>query len=401
MTNYFKYYFFSLLLLLTVVSCNKQNSIPSLKETYSQKDKIPFGSFVFFNQIQLLFNQNSINNKKISFEKFWHDNTDTNSLYISIAKNLFLSKADVKAMLDFVSDGNTVFISSQHIDSTLLYSLGCKVAVNSILNETLQSINNTVVAMGYSKNQDSNKYSYYYFPFYNHFTNIDTGTTRVLGANDFGNNYIEIFYGKGKFYLHCEPRAFSNYFLLQRKNYKYLQHVFAFSNRVPDHLYWDDFYNKRNSPPSGKEGKTGLSLLLQYPSMAWAFYLVIILAASYILFGGKRRQRIVTTIPPNLNTTVAFTETIGNLYLQKKDNRNIADKMILYFYEHLRKQYYLNTNQINADFLLVLSRKSNITIDAVKSLFTLIEDVQQQAQISDEQLLLLNDKIDNFYLNKI
>ena len=129
--------------------------------------------------------------------------------------------------------------------------------------------------------------------------------------------------------------------------------------------------------------------------------MVIILAASYILFGGKRRQRIVTTIPPNLNTTVAFTETIGNLYLQKKDNRNIADKMILYFYEYLRKQYYLNTNQINADFLLVLSRKSNITIDAVKSLFTLIEEVQQQAQISDEQLLLLNDKIDNFYLKKI
>lgn len=400
MINFLKYCSLSFLLLLLLAACKQEGRMPSLKETYSQKDKIPFGSFVFFNQLQLLFNQNAINTKKINFEKFWHENADTNSLYITITKNLFLSKADEKAMLNFVADGNTIFISSQHIDSTLLDSLGCKVALSSPLNETLESIKNTAVSVGKTYYSDSGTYSYFYFPFVNHFTTVDTVSTNVLGINDVGPNYIEIVYGRGRFYLHCEPRAFSNYFLLQNKNYQYLQNVFAFNNRVPDHLYWDDFYNKRNFPSNGKEGKSGLSLLLQYPSMAWAFWLVLILVGLYIFFGAKRRQRIVPAIVANLNTTIAFTETIGNLYLQKKDNRNIADKMILYFYEHLRKQYFLNTSQLNEDLIIMLSKKSNVGIDVTRSLFNLIEQVQQQGQISDEQLLILNNKIDNFYLNK-
>ena len=401
MRNSFKYFFIFIFPAFILGGCNQQKTIPSLKETYGHKDKNPFGSFVFYDQLQLIFNQNSLNLQRVNFEKFWHESSDTNALYISITKNLFLSNADEKAMLDFVRDGNTIFISSAHIDSTLLDSLGCTVTLSSALNETPGSFKNTSVSMNTTLFRDSSSYSYFYLPFANYFSKIDSASTRILGNPDFGNNYIEVFFGKGKFFLHCEPRALSNYFLLQNKNYQYLQNIFSFTNKVPDHLYGDDYYNKRNFPPSGKDAKTGITLLLQYPPMAWAFWLVLLLVGSYIFFGGKRRQRIVPAIKPNVNTTIAFTETIGNLYLQKKDNRNIADKMILFFYEHLRKQYYLNTGQINTAFMNTLSKKSNVSIEDTKSLFTLIEQVQKLERLSDEDLLLLNHKIDNFYSNKI
>ena len=135
--------------------------------------------------------------------------------------------------------------------------------------------------------------------------------------------------------------------------------------------------------------------------MAWAFWLLLLLLALYILFGGKRRQRIVDTIPPNTNTTVAFTETVGHLYLQKKDNRNIADKIIMYFQEYIRKKYFLNTSQVNDGFITTLSRKSNTPQADTEALFALILEVQQSAQISDVQLLLLNQHIENFYKNKL
>ena len=394
-------YCFLLLAVAAFAGCKQPAELPSLKETYSKKDKNPFGGFVFFNQVQLLFNQNSLNTKTVNFATFLHENEDTNALFISVSKSLFLSKADVRSMLQFVADGNSIFIGSQHIDSTLLDSLGCKVVVASPLVETLESIGLTSIFMDSSLFKTAGRYSYRYVPFASKFSTIDTSTTRVLGYNNSGNNYVEIYYGRGKFYLHCEPRALSNYFLLQNKNYKYLQNVFALIDQRPDHLYWDDFYNKRTHAPTGKEGKGGVAMLLQYPSMAWAFWLAVVLLVLYIIFGGKRRQRIIQTIPKNVNSTLAFTETIGNLYLQKKDNRNIADKMILYFYEHFRKQYFLNANQVNADFIDALSRKSNVSLQATQSLFNLIEIVKQKEQISDEELLLLNNKIDNFYLNKI
>jgi len=101
-----------------------------------------------------------------------------------------------------------------------------------------------------------------------------------------------------------------------------------------------------------------------------------------------------------LLTTLTFTETIGRLYLQQKDNRNIADKLITYFMEHIRNQYYLNTSQVNEEFVATLARKANSTQQAADKLFSTIKEVQQSAQISDQQLLSLNQQLENFYKNK-
>lgn len=401
MKNFVKYGVYFLLLAMAC-GCTQQQSLPSLKETFSKKDKNPFGGYVFYDQVDLLFNHNVVHIEKENFETVWQNMSDTSSLYISISKNLFLTKADEKAMLSYVESGNTLFLSSQHIDSTLLDSLGCKVVAASPFTETLENIRPTSVRMDTIVYSKPGPYNYFYLPLNSYFKSYDTSITNVLGKNDAGNaNFIEIYYGKGKFYLQCEPRAMSNYFLLQQKNYQYLQNIFVFINTVPQHVYWDDYYNKRNYKPNGKNAKSGIGLLLQYPQMAWAFWLLLLLLALYILFGGKRRQRIVDTIPPNTNTTVAFTETVGHLYLQKKDNKNIADKMIMYFQEHIRKQYFLNTSHVNDIFITTLSRKSNTPQADTEALFALILEVQQSAQISDVQLLSLNQHIENFYKNKL
>ena len=168
----------------------------------------------------------------------------------------------------------------------------------------------------------------------------------------------------------------------------------------PEHVFWDDYYNKKNSS-SSNNAKSGLSVLFQYPAMKWAFLLLIGSFLLYILFGSKRRQRVIPVIPPNKNTTLGFTETIGRLYLQNKNNRNIADKIITYFYEHIRNQFYMNTNTINDEFILQLSRKSGFGNDATKKLFKTIALIQHSTDISDEQLLSLNQQIENFYKTKI
>jgi hypothetical protein len=119
------------------------------------------------------------------------------------------------------------------------------------------------------------------------------------------------------------------------------------------------------------------------------------------LFGGRRRQRIIATITPNTNSTLAFTETISRLYLQKKDNRNIADKLITYLMEHIRNHYFLNTSHINDEFMITLSRKSNNSKAGTEQLFKSINTIHQSMEVSDQQLLLLNLQIEKFYKNKL
>lgn len=403
MRNIILYSVVFLLLAILCTSCNNPKPLlPPLKETFAKKDKNPFGSYIFHNQLKQLFYQNELNTKKDNFETVWRQISDTASLYVIISKNVFLSEAGQKAMLDYVNDGNSLFISSENIDSSLLDSLRCKVNQGLPEYEALQNMKYTSVTLNTAYYEDTAAFTYFYFPLVNHFVNYDTSITNVLGKNEKGKaNYLEVFYGKGRFYLHCEPRALGNYFLLQKNNYQYLQNIFAFTDIRPEHVYWDDYYNKKNYPPSEQGSKSGIQLLLQYPATARAFWLVLLLLALYILFGGKRRQRIVENIIPNTNTTVAFTETVGHLYLQKKDNRNIADKMIMYFMEHIRKQYYLNTSQVNDDFITTLSRKSNVPREATEDLFRSINLVHNSFEITDQQLLLLNQQIDIFYKNKI
>jgi predicted nucleic acid-binding protein len=115
----------------------------------------------------------------------------------------------------------------------------------------------------------------------------------------------------------------------------------------------------------------------------------------------KRKQRVINEIKPNTNTSVTFTETVGRLYLQKKNNKNIAEKMITYFYEHIRNNYFLNTNQVNNEFMNSLSRKSGVSIELTQKLFSTIDKINAGKNVNDIELLRLNELIQKFYKNKI
>ncbi|CAN5649371.1 hypothetical protein BH11BAC3_BH11BAC3_45600 [soil metagenome] len=389
-------YIICTLLAITFISCQgKRNAIPPLEETYSKKDVNPFGAYVLHQQLEQYFIHNSINDTKTSFEKSWQKMNDTAAVYISISRRLFLSRKDVNAMLAYVYDGNSMFISSDQIETLLLDTLGCSVKSNTLQDHLMPELKYTSVELTPPVNVEPISYQYFYIPFYNHFSKLNKTQAVVLGKNNFGPNYIVVYYGKGRFYLHTEPRALSNYFLLQKDNNKYFQDMFSYTPSKPQHVYWDDYYNKRNYRPA-EGGDSTFSVLFKYPAMKWSFWILFLLLLLYIFFAGKRRQRVVEAIPANTNTTIAFTETIGRLYLQKKDNRNIADKLITYFQEQIRNQYFLNTSLVNDEFIATLARKSNNTQEKTEGLFATIREIQQSGNISDELLLSLNQQIENF-----
>jgi len=116
----------------------------------------------------------------------------------------------------------------------------------------------------------------------------------------------------------------------------------------------------------------------------------------YIAFGSKRKQRSIPEKIPVANSTVSYTETIGRLYLQKKDNRNIAQKMITYFLEYTRNNYFLNAKQVNNEFVAALSRKSGVSETDVINLVNLIEEINEEEKVSDIKLLELHNQLQLF-----
>ncbi len=375
----------------------KSRELPKLTESFSRNDTKPFGADIAYRQLEAMYPANTIRDKKRSFTNTWQNISDTGALYICIAPGLFVNDEDADAMMQYVEAGNSLFIAAGLMDETFLDKIGFKqVYSNPGLERILDHMDNTVVTTV----ESSNKFDYYYYPFQNYFSTVPTSNTRVLGNNSNGKpDFVVHFYGKGKLYLHCNPRAFSNYFLLTRNNYNYFKHALAFTPSEPQHVYWDDHYHKQRRKRSDKEFST-FSEIMKHPPLAFAFWLALILLSLYVLFAGKRRQRIVEQLKANENTTVTFTETIGRLYLQKKDNKNIAEKMVTYFNEYIRNTYFLNTNQVNADFITVLSRKSGVDKEKVETLYSAIAATQSSAVVNDYQLLSLHEQIQVFYKNK-
>ena len=281
----------------------------------------------------------------------------------------------------------------------IINKIFCKTAVADPLQAyLLGSYQQTSVSLIKEIGPSGDSYSYFYKPFGSYFSEINYRYSRIIGYNTTGKtNCIVFFWGKGKLFLHTDPRAFSNYFLLKNNNYRYMQALTQIMGSHPQHVYWNDYYIKLNHRKDPGTGNSSLSEIFKYPPLQAAFWLLLLMLLLYILFDAKRRQRIIPEIKPNQNSSVAFTETIARLYLQKHDNKNIADKMITYFNEFIRNNYYLNTNAGNKDLITALSRKSGISEEKTIALFNTISHANQNSVIDDYQLLSLNEQIQQFY----
>lgn len=388
---------------LLLGSCTGNRSarrMPSLAETFSKKDDKPFGAEIAYRQVAALYTEPVVQSSNKGFKNAWLNMSDTSALYICITPRLYINSEEAEAMMEFVEAGNSLFIATGYIDELLLKQTGNQVFyANAALEKRLGLMKDTKLR---SAPFPADDYAYYYYPFQNYFTVIDSSRTRVLGTGERGRpNFIVYFHGRGKLFLHCEPRAFSNYFLLKDNNRDYLSNVLAYTPEDPQHVYWDDYYHKRRTRKNSKNNFSTFSEIMKHPPLAAAFWLALLLLLLYILFGGKRLQRVIEKRKPNENTTVTFTETIGRLYLQKRDNKNIAEKMITYFNEYIRNTYFLSNNLVADDYVAMLSRKSGVEQDKVEALYRTMKATQESAVVSDYQLLSLHELIQNFHKNRI
>ena len=320
------------------------------------------------------------------------------SLYIIVAKAVFMSKDDLESMMNYVGNGNTLFISAEYIDEKLIDTLGVKASFDFSVffaqSEYNMEKKDTWLSLAHEAKANKQKYGFFFVPFNNKILSYDTLVTQELGYNEDNDpNFIAIDHGQGKFILHIGPAAFSNYFLLTGNNKEYLEKTFSYFKAETGSVYWDNYYRLRRS----SEEFSIVNFFKKQPPLYYAFLLTLTALLIFIAFGGRRRQRLVPERIPNNNTTISYTETIGRLYLQKKDNRNIALKMFTYFLDHVRNSYYLNTQSLNNEFSEALSRKSGVPETRVKHLLQLMDDTDRSENISDVRLLELHNLIQEYF----
>ena len=353
--------------------------------SFSKDDKIPYGNFVTFKAISEIFDEGILSVDEPVYNSIGTE-SDSGMNYIFINDNFSPDKLDIQTLLEFIKKGNNVFIAAGYFNQSFRDSFNIKTSLSYIGKDTLQ-IN--FCNPGLKKNQN---YKFKKVPFDNYFTSFNDSNSVVLGLNNSDQaDFIKLNIGEGNLYLNLVPLAFTNYNILDTANSDYI--FKAMSYLPPENFtYWDEYYK------TGKAMvRTPLLFVLSTDSLAWAYYISMAIIIVYIIFEGKRKQRIIPVIKPLSNTTLQFVETIGKLYFQKKDHKNIAMKKINYFLDQLRNNYYIKGKTFNDEELHLISEKSKVSLTKLRATFNFINNIEMKNKISEDELKNLNNLIESFY----
>src|SRR4030095_8905766 len=187
-----------------------------------------------------------------SFSNLRYEINYDKSLYIIVAKSVFVSKDDLESMMNYVSNGNTLLISAEYIDEKLVDTLGANISFDFstffVQSEYYMEKKDTWLSLAQESATSRQEYGFFFVPFNNRVISYDTSVTQELGYNEaHQSNFIAIDHGQGKFILHIAPAAFSNYFLLTGNNKEYLEKTFSYFKPETGSVYWDNYYRLRRS----------------------------------------------------------------------------------------------------------------------------------------------------------
>lgn len=406
-------YLFVLLVLFGILFWVSYNAPKPLnwQRTYSNTDKIPYGSYLFFEVLEELFESPVTENHRTFFENkqqvpgdFYPQNAGDSlvanapksaALYMIVCEKFLPDSLDTRALLHTLNAGNEVFLATTQLSDFLADTLKLQLerlpAFSTFSDETPAATDS--IGLRLTAFPDSN---YVYFKagigaFY--LQNFDTASTYILGKNSLGAaNFVRIPVGKGNLWLHTAPLVYTNYHLLQASSRTYLEN--ALSHLPRKAIIWDEYYKKTR-----KKAGTPLRFVLSTPSLRLAYYTLIGTLLLFILFESKRRQRKIPVFSPPKNTSLEFVETIGNLYFQQKNHTDLAKKKIQFFDAHLRNTFYVNPKKRTQKDTEKIAARTEMTPKKVENLLQKIDKARLDKKISENGLKTLSEAIENFMQN--
>lgn len=383
-------FFLMVILLLTYLEASEPEPVnwnPSFLET----DKIALGSYVFYESWK---ENTSAVIEEVDRPPFEFLNESPSGIYFFLNDHVVFDDSELDRLLEWVENGNSLFVAAGYISKNLLDTLNTSAVTysgpdNFISRPRLNFVHPRL------EDPDGFKYPYDIESLY--FNEIDTLNQTVLGISSFGGepseekvNFIRAEFGDGEIFLHTNPQALTNFFLLTNDNYKYAEGVLAYID-PSETIYWDRYY---------KSGKTFYSsplyVLLDNKPLKWAYYFTLAGSLLFLIFEGKRKQRAIPVVKPLKNQTYEYAGTIADLYLEQKDYKALAVKKTEHFYEYLRSRYRIDTSRPDKEFYREIASKSGKSETETTALFDRIKNISNKTQISKDELRELSKTLDSF-----
>ncbi|MGB8192573.1 MAG: DUF4350 domain-containing protein [Chitinophagaceae bacterium] len=367
--------------------------------TLRRVDKLPYGTYVAKENLNYVFPNAYVDINKLSpssyksftgsFSYYSTESSERRSpaLYIVLSPYFFPNEKEYDALIDFANKGNHIFISAFSWGEEFEDPMKLKVTQYYMEEDSLR------LAVYNPIDKDSLKFTYPGASVYGFFSSYDTSRAEVLGRDVQGRaNFIRYSYDNGgSIVMHAVPIALSNFFLLHKNNNEYYNNVFSYLPMSVNHIEWDDYFRY------GNRNFSSFQVIMGNDGLRWAFWLVLFIFLLIYLFESKRKQRIIPVVQPLRNSSLDFVKTIGRLYYQYRDNKNLGVKMTAHLMDHIRNRYNIPTSVMDEKFITVLAYKSGYEKEKLQKLMYQAKMMQDMPRVSERELMEFHKQTEDFY----
>ncbi len=360
---------------------------PDWKPSFKKSDKIPFGGYILYELLEDVFPDSEIKKNEKSLFQSFHNQRFLNTSYLIITNEFEPDKVTLEELLLFVEKGNKVFVAAtsfgQRFRDTLNFTSqfyfsnfekGDSLPYN-FENKNLEVDSAYWIKSGY--------YNFY-------FDSLNSANTKVIANLDSNRvNYFRQKFGKGEFFIHNQPFAFTNYNLLIENNAEYVFKSLSYLDN--ETIIWDESFKP------GRAASTPLAYILSQDALKGGWYIILFLGVIFMFFSSKRRQRVIPVMKSPKNSSLEFAKTLGNLYLSGKNHKDIALKKYHYWLDFLRVKYYIHLEIGDVLIPEKIAEKTGVKEGLIKRIINAKNHIESAPVISAEQLLSFNRVLEKFY----
>lgn len=363
--------------------------------SFDSDHKIPYGTHILRKELPKFFPNSEIIDIKRHTGDFFDDSPHVDDeLYMFIYDAHLKDSLSWENILLHVQEGGSAFIALSAGNRVIRERLGVSIEDGALLEE------NESVKLSVKIPDGSTEYIYQKGAGSSYISHYDPSTTEILGYLTFENveapNLARVFYGYGTVLISTEPIAFTNYHMLKKDHYRYVEDVFSYLE--PADILWDNSRLYSRERPGGSEGGAfeSLSFILNNPALKSAFFLLMVLGLLYLIFNTRRRQRAVPILLPYKNYKLDFAKTLAELYRYEADHTAMVKYKISYFLEQLRVNYNISSKDTEGDFSELLSAKSGVDEKTCQKLVARLGLYRQKNYLDRADFFRLHSLIQQF-----
>ena len=361
------------------------------RETFDPEAKSPYGTFVAQAALPEMFDCGTVVYAREGMLAHIAGRTgERREIYFLVGDGFRMTPEAWLRIRRYAEEGNIVFMAAHDFPEVLLDSLrigrGVEMGARDFINRP---------------DMRERRYAFAKRHFY--FVPDEEFEGEVLGytGTETRPNYIRTRMGRGWVYLHANPLAFTNYYLLDSLHGDYYARAWSFLPREAD-VTWDVSLREtevldydgglvvkqvwRGDVSSEYANGSLFRVIVGEPALRWAYILLLAAGLLYVLFRSKREQRAIPVVRPPENRTLEFVAVVGSLYYKQREHSAIARKRVACFLEEVRDAYRLDTDALDGEFARLLAERSGVTTEQAEETMRVVRELRTAERVTARQL---------------